>query len=174
MSDAIETATFGGGCFWCTEALFQTIPGVRRVTSGYAGGNTTGIPTYDQVCTGRTGHAEVIQVEFDPNVVSYNQLLDYFWRAHDPTTMNRQGADVGTQYRSIILFHNATQRHVAEQSRSAAQADFEIPITTEIAPLKAFYPAEKRHQDYFQRNPAAPYCMMVIRPKLSKFKADES
>jgi peptide-methionine (S)-S-oxide reductase len=174
MSNGIETATFGGGCFWCTEALFETVPGVRRVTSGYAGGKTTGMPTYEQVCTGRTGHAEVIQVEFDSNVVSYDKLLSYFWQAHDPTTMNRQGADVGTQYRSIILYHNATQRDLAEDSKRAAQSAFEMPITTEIASLNAFYPAEQRHQNYFQRNSAAPYCMMVIRPKLSKFKVRES
>ncbi len=168
MSDATEYATFGGGCFWCTEALFQTVPGVRNVTSGYAGG-TTEDPTYEQVCSGRTGHAEVIQIEFDPKVVKYEDLLDQFWRAHDPTTLNRQGADVGTQYRSIILYHDKTQRRLAEESKKAAQADFEMPITTEVAPLKVFFPAEERHQDYFQRNPGAPYCSIVIRPKLSKF-----
>ncbi len=168
MNDATESATFGGGCFWCTEALFQSVPGVLRVTSGFAGG-TTERPTYEQVCSGGTGHAEVIQVEFDPQVVKYEDLLKSFWRAHDPTTLNRQGADVGPEYRSIILYHDETQKRVAEESRRSAQADFAMPITTEVAPLKAFYPAEQRHQNYFRRNPAAPYCSIVIQPKLSKF-----
>ena len=168
MSDATEYATFGGGCFWCTEALFQTVPGVRTVTPGYAGGSWEN-PTYEQVCSGRTGHAEVIQVEFEPRVIGYENLLEYFWRAHDPTTLNRQGADSGTQYRSIVLYHDEAQRKIAQESKNAAQAAFEMPITTEIAPLKAFYPAEERHQNYFRRNPAAPYCVIVIQPKLTQF-----
>ena len=168
MNDAPEYATFGGGCFWCTEALFQTVPGVRGVTSGYAGG-TRENPTYEQVCSGCTGHAEVIQVEFEPRVLKYETLLEYFWRVHDPTTLDRQGADAGTQYRSIVLYHDETQKRLAHESKVAAQAAFKMAIVTEIAPLRAFYPAEERHQNYFRRNPTAPYCLIVIWPKLTKF-----
>jgi peptide-methionine (S)-S-oxide reductase len=167
----IEIATFGGGCFWCTEAVFQRIPGVKSVSSGYAGGYTTN-PTYQQVCTGTTGHAEVIQIEFNPQVVSYRKLLDCFWDAHDPTTLNRQGADVGTQYRSIVLYHNEAQKAAAEASRLEAQKKSRSPIVTEIAPLRQFYKAEADHQDYFNRNPDQPYCRLVIRPKVEKIEKE--
>ena len=162
------TATFGGGCFWCIEAVFQNLPGITKITSGYTGG-TTPRPTYDQVCTGRTGHAEVIQIVYDPAKVSYDQLLDLFWRAHDPTTLNRQGADHGTQYRSIILTSSAEQASAAEASKKKAQSQFSDPIVTEIKPLGAFYPAEAYHQDYYRQNKQRnPYCEAVIAPKLRK------
>lgn len=164
-------ATFGGGCFWCTEAVFETEPGVLSVTSGYAGGHTRN-PDYREVCTGETGHAEVIQIEYDPAVISYERLLEIFWKAHDPTTLNRQGADVGTQYRSIILYHDEAQRAAAEKSKQAAQAAFARPIVTEIVPLTTFYPAEEYHQDYFRKNPNAAYCRVVIAPKLHKLGRD--
>jgi peptide-methionine (S)-S-oxide reductase len=163
----LARATFGGGCFWCTEAVFETEPGVKSVVSGYAGGHVKD-PTYHQVCEGTTGHAEVIQIEFDPAVVAYERLLELFWEAHDPTTLNRQGADSGTQYRSIILWHDEAQRVAAEQSKAAAQAAFRDPIVTEIAPLGDFYAAERYHQDYFRNNPGAGYCRAVIAPKLKK------
>lgn len=162
-----ETATLGGGCFWCLEAVYKRTEGVREVTSGYAGGETPN-PTYEQVCTGQTGHAEVVQIEFDPNTISYAQILDLFWKAHDPTTLNRQGADVGPQYRSIILYSDERQKSEAEQSRERAQAGFSDPIVTEIKPLDTFYPAEQYHQDYFDKNPHAGYCRVVIQPKLQK------
>jgi len=164
-----ETATLGGGCFWCTEAEFQLLPGVKSVTSGFAGG-TTENPTYQEVCTGETGHAEVIQIEFDPKVVSYEKILDTFWEAHDPTTLNRQGNDSGTQYRSIILYHSEAQRVAAEKSKAEAQKHFKKPIVTEIVPLKKFYAAEAYHQNYFRTNPGNPYCRMVIQPKVEKFE----
>jgi peptide-methionine (S)-S-oxide reductase len=164
-----ETAVFGGGCFWCVEAVFQRIPGVRSITSGYAGGHTAN-PTYQQVCAGDTGHAEVARIEFDPKLVSYEKLLDYFWDAHDPTTLNRQGADEGTQYRSIILYTGEAQKAAAEKSKAAAQKRFQSPIVTEIVPLKQFYPAEDYHQNYFNRNPEAGYCRVVIRPKVEKIE----
>lgn len=160
-------ATFGGGCFWCTEAVFETEPGVTSVTSGYAGGHAKN-PTYHQVCGGTTGHAEVIQIDFDPAVVSFERLLEIFWEAHDPTTLNRQGADEGTQYRSIILWHDEAQRAAAEKSKAAAQGHFARPMVTEIAALGDFYPAESGHQDYFRNNGSAPYCRAVIAPKLKK------
>jgi len=165
----LETATLGGGCFWCTEALFQMLPGVKSVASGYAGG-TTESPTYKEVCTGRTGHAEVIQIEFDPAVVSYDKILQTFLDAHDPTTLNRQGADHGTQYRSIILYNSDTQKRAAEKSRTEAQKHFDRPIVTEIVPLKHFYKAEGYHQDYYRSNPDQPYCRAVILPKVEKFE----
>src|SRR5436309_15784567 len=152
MNDATnktEFATFGGGCFWCTEAIFQMLPGVKSVTSGFAGG-TKENPTYKEVCTGTTGHAEVIQVGYDPKVVSYEKLLDTFWEAHDPTTLNRQGHDSGTQYRSIILYSNEAQKAAAEKSKAAAQKHLSKPIVTEISPLKKFYKAEEYHQDYYR------------------------
>jgi peptide-methionine (S)-S-oxide reductase len=164
-----ELATFGGGCFWCTEAVFELLPGVKSVVSGYAGGKTAN-PTYDDICTGRTGHAEVIQIEFDPTVVTYERLVEVFFEAHDPTTLNRQGADVGTQYRSVIFFHNEVQEKAALAGKTAAQAHFDDPIVTEIGPLPKFYPAEKYHQDYFRNNPNQGYCSFVIRPKLNKLK----
>ena len=162
------TAVFGGGCFWCLEAVFQNLPGITQITSGYAGG-TTPHPSYDQVCTGRTGHAEVIRITYDPSKVTYDQLLDLFWRAHDPTTLNRQGADHGTQYRSIILTSSHEQAAAAEASLKKAQAQFPDKIVTEIAPLTVFYPAENYHQDYYRQNKAKnPYCEAVIAPKLQK------
>lgn len=164
---ATESAVIGGGCFWCVEAVFENEPGVFSVTSGYAGGETPD-PTYEQVCTGRTGHAEVVRIDFDPAITNYRKIIDLFWKAHDPTTLNRQGADVGTQYRSIILYDSEAQRATAEESQAAAQADFKAPIVTEIVPLKTFYPAEKYHQDFYANNPAHPYNQAVIRPKLEK------
>ncbi len=164
-----ETATLGGGCFWCTEAIFQMVPGVKSVASGYAGG-TTENPTYKQVCTGETGHAEVIQIEFDPAVVSYDKLLETFWEAHDPTTLNRQGHDTGTQYRSIILYNSEAQKVAAEKSKAEAQKRLGKPVVTEIVPLKKFYKAEGYHQDYYRANPNQPYCRFVIQPKVEKFE----
>lgn len=163
----IETATIGGGCFWCIEAVFKRQDGVESVTSGYAGG-TTENPSYEQVCTGTTGHAEVVQIEYDPDVMSYRQLLELFFRAHDPTTLNRQGADVGTQYRSVILYQNEEQRTVAEDVRDAVAEQLDQPVVTEIVPLGAFYEAEGYHQDYYDNNPSAGYCRVVIAPKLRK------
>jgi peptide-methionine (S)-S-oxide reductase len=168
-SNHTEFATLGGGCFWCTEALFKMLPGVKAVSSGFAGG-TTPNPTYKEVCGGKTGHAEVIQIEFDPKVVSYEKLLATFWEAHDPTTLNQQGADTGTQYRSIILYANEAQKLAAEKSKAAAQKHFAKPIVTEIVPLKAFYKAEDYHQDYYHLNPNQPYCRAVIQPKVEKFE----
>jgi peptide-methionine (S)-S-oxide reductase len=168
-SNQTEIATFGGGCFWCTEAIFQMVPGVKSVASGYAGGMKEN-PTYKEVCTGSTGHAEVIQVEFEPAKVSYDKLLSTFWDAHDPTTLNRQGADHGTQYRSIILYSSEAQKAAAEKSKAEAQKHFDQPIVTEIVPLTKFYKAEDYHQDYFRLNGHAPYCQAVIRPKVEKFE----
>lgn len=166
-----ELATFGGGCFWCTEAVFERLEGVESVTSGYAGGKTPN-PTYRDVCTGRTGHAEVIQITFDPEKISFDRLLEVFWLAHDPTTLNRQGADTGTQYRSIILYHSETQEKTAKESMARAQADFLQPIVTEIVPFTTLYPAEKYHQDYYRNNPGQGYCRMVIAPKLQKLQKE--
>lgn len=164
-----QLATFGGGCFWCVEAVYQRLDGVKSVASGYAGGKTAN-PTYEQVCSGLTGHAEVIQIEFDGAKISYEQLLAVFWQAHDPTTLNRQGADRGTQYRSVIFHHNDAQKVAAEKSKQAAQKQFRDPIVTEIVPFTKFYAAEKYHQDYFNRNRNAPYCSIVIRPKIEKLE----
>lgn len=164
----IELATLGGGCFWCTEALFENFGGVKSVVSGYAGGKLAH-PTYEQVCTGRTGHAEVVQIEFDPARVSYERLLEIFWEIHDPTTLNRQGADHGSQYRSIILYHDQAQKTAAEKSMAAAKAR-KGAIVTELAPLEKFYPAEDYHQDYYRTNPNKPYCALVINPKLQKLQ----
>ncbi len=171
MSDSTKTelATLGGGCFWCMEAVFQQIPGVISVTSGYSGGFTKN-PTYKEVCEGNTGHAEVIQIKFNPEKISYSQILDIFWKAHDPTSLNRQGADIGTQYRSIILYHNDEQRKIAEASRAKASKDFAKPIVTEIMPFTAFYKAEEYHQNFFKNNPEYGYCQAVIKPKLEKLK----
>jgi peptide-methionine (S)-S-oxide reductase len=165
----VETATLGGGCFWCTEAVFQRLPGVKTVTSGYAGG-TVPNPTYEQVCSGKTGHAEVIQIQFDPQVVSYNKILETFWDAHDPTTLNRQGPDSGTQYRSIILYNSEAQHAAAVASKAAAQKKIGKTVVTEIVPLKAFYKAENYHQDFFNLNPNQPYCRAIIQPKVEKFE----
>jgi peptide-methionine (S)-S-oxide reductase len=166
-----ELATFGGGCFWCLEAVFELVDGVKAVTSGYAGGRTES-PTYKQVCSGETGHAEVVQIEYDPARVSYERLLEILWMCHDPTTLNRQGNDVGTQYRSVILYHNAAQKEAAEKSKAAAAAGFSRPIVTEIVPLTRFWPAEGYHQDYFRRNPDQAYCQAVIAPKVKKVKKE--
>ncbi len=159
----------GGGCFWCLEAFFEMFKGVKSVVSGYSGGKVPN-PTYKQVCSGETGHAEVVQIEFDPSVISYEKLLEIFWEVHDPTTVNRQGADVGTQYRSIILYHDEAQKKAAEKSMARVAKKFKEPIVTEIVPLEIFHPAEEYHQDYFRRNPNAPYCMAVISPKLKKLQ----
>jgi peptide-methionine (S)-S-oxide reductase len=168
-SPKTDLATFGGGCFWCTEAVFEKFKGVKAVTSGYAGGQKPN-PTYREVCTGATGHAEVIQVEYEPAIISYDQLLEIFWEAHDPTTMNRQGGDEGTQYRSVIFYHNEAQKKAAEASKKLAAPHFASPIVTQIVPLTTFYPAEDYHQDYFRKNPYAPYCAHVISPKLQKLE----
>ena len=165
----LKVAIFAGGCFWCTEAVYQRIKGVEKVVSGYIGGTTLN-PTYQQICTGTTGHAEAIQVSFDPEVVSFDQLLDVFWIAHDPTTLNRQGADVGTQYRSAIFYVDDAQKEAAEKSMAAAnEADlYDAPIVTEISKASVFYPAEKYHQNYFNDNQRQGYCQIVIWPKLKK------
>lgn len=165
---ATERITFGGGCFWCLEAVFQRLKGVNKVVSGYAGGETPN-PTYQQVCEGTTGHAEVVQLEYDPAQVSFEKLLEVFWAAHDPTTLNRQGHDVGTQYRSIILFENDQQKAAAEKSIAGARKDFKDPIVTQVVKLEKFYTAEDSHQNYYNENSTRnPYCQMVIRPKLQK------
>lgn len=165
----IETATLGGGCFWCLEAVYEQLPGVLSVTSGYAGGHTVN-PTYHEVCSGDTGHAEVTQITFDPVKISYAQLLEVFWQAHDPTTRNRQGNDAGTQYRSIILYHDDAQKLTAEKSKLSAQKNFFKPIVTEIVPLTKFYSAEDYHQGYFDAHGHEPYCQLVIVPKLEKLE----
>jgi peptide-methionine (S)-S-oxide reductase len=164
-----EIATFGGGCFWCVEAVFERIDGVLSATSGYQGGASAS-PTYEEVCSGRSGHAEVVRIEFDPSKVKYCELLDLFWQAHDPTTRNQQGADVGTQYRSTILVHNDEQMREAEASKKALDESgtFDDPVVTEIVEAGAFYPAEDYHQDYYRQNRRAPYCQFVIQPKLEK------
>jgi len=167
-----ELATFGGGCFWCLEAVFERLPGVKSVASGFAGGHTAN-PAYEQVCTGDTGHAEVTQVEFDPAKISYEKLLDVFWQAHDPTTLNRQGADEGTQYRSIILYHGEAQKLAAEKSKAGAQKIFKHPIVTEIVPFVKFYQAGDYHQKYYDNNSKAPYCRVVIAPKLEKLEQEK-
>ena len=166
---ATEYATFGAGCFWCVEAVFERLPGVISVVSGYQGGETEK-PSYDQVCRGDTGHAEVVRVEYDPLRVSFDKLLEVFWDAHDPTQLNRQGADVGTQYRSVIFYHNEEQRTKAEAAKAAVSASgkFSRPVVTQITSADAFYEAEGYHQDYFRNNPSAPYSQYVIRDKLKK------
>ena len=164
-----ETATFGGGCFWCMEAIFQRVPGVIHSTSGYSGGHTTD-PTYEEVCAHGTGHAEVIQVQFDPSVISYQKLLGIFFESHDPTTLDRQGADVGDQYRSVIFYTSEEQHQAALKAKKAAQADYSDPIVTQIEPLKKFWRAEDYHQDYFNQHPGQGYCSFVIKPKISKLQ----
>lgn len=166
-----ELATFGSGCFWCTEAVYQKLNGVLKVTPGYSGG-TISNPTYSEVCTGTTGHAEVIQVEYDPEIIGYEELLEVFWSTHDPTTLNRQGNDVGTQYRSVIFYHNDHQKMLAEESKKAADesGEWKKSIVTEISPFDKFYPAEEYHLNYFESNSDQPYCALVIAPKLDKFK----
>jgi peptide-methionine (S)-S-oxide reductase len=168
---ASETATLGGGCFWCTEAVFRQLQGVTRVESGYAGGNTPR-PSYRDVCSGRTGHAEVVQVEFDPRVLSYRDVLELFFATHDPTTLNRQGADSGTQYRSIVLTHSPEQERVARDviADLDAQKIWREHIVTTVEPLTEFFPAESDHREYYERNPNQPYCQIVIDPKVAKFR----
>jgi len=168
---AAAYATLGGGCFWCMEAVFQRIEGIVSVESGYAGG-TVEHPTYEEVCTGTTGHAEVVQLGFDPEVIGYDEVLSVFFQAHDPTTLNRQGADVGTQYRSVIFYHDEGQREIARKVTEETQKGLGSPIVTEIAPFKAFYKAEDYHQNYYHRNTYAGYCRAVINPKLKKLKLD--
>lgn len=167
-----DTATFANGCFWCTEAIFEELNGVKEAISGYTGGQIKN-PTYKEVCTGRTGHAECLQIIYDPAVISFDELLEVFWKTHDPTSLNRQGADVGTQYRSGIFYHNDAQREKAQQYKDALNKSgaFENPIVTEITPFKEFFPAEDYHQQYFELNGNTnPYCSVVIKPKLEKFK----
>lgn len=166
-----DTATFGTGCFWCTEAVFQELKGVLKVTSGYSGGTVKG-PTYEEVCSGTTGHAECLQIIFDPKVISFDELLEVFWEAHDPTTLNRQGNDVGTQYRSVIFFHNAEQKNKAEEYKLKLDKSgaYNNPIVTEISPFNKFYAAEDYHQDYYRLHGSQPYCSFVIRPKVEKFE----
>lgn len=167
----LAVATLGGGCFWCLDAIYRDVQGVERVVSGYSGGHVAN-PTYEQVCGKRTGHAEVVQVWFNPSVISYDEILYIFWRIHDPTTLNRQGNDVGPQYRSIILYHDETQKAAAERTRAEAEAAavWPDPIVTEIVPFEIFYEAEGYHQDYFTNNPYQPYCVYVVDPKVRKFR----
>ena len=172
MSDKqLEVATLGGGCFWCLDAVYRDVAGVERVVSGYAGGHVPN-PTYEQVCGKRTGHAEVVQVWYDPAIIGYEDILTIFWRIHDPTTRDRQGNDVGPQYRSIILTHDEAQRAAAEKIRDQAVAEgvWRDPIVTEIVPFDTFYEAEEYHQDYFAQNPYQPYCVYVVDPKVRKFR----
>ncbi len=166
-----ETATLAGGCFWCLEAAFQDLKGVERVQSGYAGGRVAN-PSYEQVCTGTTGHAEVVQITFDPEMVSFDDLLHVFFTIHDPTTLNRQGVDVGSQYRSAIFYHTPDQKATAERVIAELQSEhvWDDPIVTELKPLEAFYPAEEYHRDYFRRNPTQGYCSAVIAPKVAKVR----
>ena len=167
----MKKATFGSGCFWCTEAVFQDLAEVASVVSGYAGGHIKN-PAYREVCEGRTGHAEVVQITYDPDVVSFDTLLEVFWKTHDPTTLNRQGNDVGTQYRSVIYYHDEEQKELAQQYKDKLNASgaFSSPIVTEISPMDVFYAAEAYHQNYFKNNPGQGYCSFVIRPKVDKFK----
>ncbi|MEM9671759.1 MAG: peptide-methionine (S)-S-oxide reductase MsrA [Bacteroidota bacterium] len=167
----MKQATFGSGCFWCTEAVFQDVMGVQSVVSGYTGGKISK-PTYREVCSGRTGHAEVVQITYDPEVISYDELLEIFWKTHDPTTLNRQGADVGTQYRSVVYYHDEEQKKLAEEYKQKLDESgaFASPIVTEISPSETFYPAEDYHQNYYKNNPEQGYCSFVIRPKVDKFK----
>lgn len=167
----METATLAGGCFWCLEAVYDELKGVTDVVSGYAGGHVTN-PTYKAVCDGTTGHAEVVQLQFDPSVISFSDILDVFFTIHDPTTLNRQGNDVGTQYRSAIYYHSPEQKAIAEQKIAELNREqlWANPIVTELTPIDKFYPAEDYHQEYFARNPLQGYCMVVIAPKVAKFR----
>lgn len=167
----MEIATFGSGCFWCSEAIFEQLKGVESAFSGYAGG-TTKNPSYKEVCTGETGHAEVIQITYNPEIISFTELLEVFWQTHDPTTLNRQGADVGTQYRSVIFYHNSEQKELAEKYKKKLDEAriYSKPIVTEISPFTVFYKAEYYHQDYYNNNKFQPYCSFTITPKLDKFK----
>ncbi|MCH8956634.1 peptide-methionine (S)-S-oxide reductase MsrA [candidate division KSB1 bacterium] len=175
MPNKLETITLGAGCFWCIEAVFQNLKGVQSVVSGYTGGQVEN-PTYEQICTGTTGHAEVAQIIFDPAVISFEDLLYVFWRTHDPTTLNRQGADLGTQYRSAIFYDSEEQKEIAEKSKAKTDASdlWPDPIVTEISQLDKFYNAEEYHQDYYKLNPNQPYCRLVIDPKIRKLKKEFS
>jgi len=172
MTKGLQTATFAGGCFWCLEAVFERLEGVERVVSGYTGGSVAN-PSYRDVCTGRTGHAEVIQVHFDPDIVTYGELLELFFAFHDPTTLNRQGPDAGTQYRSAVFYHSPEQKSEAERVIAALTQEkvFDRPIVTQVAPLDAFYPAEDYHQGYYRQNADQPYCQAMIAPKVAKLRA---
>ncbi len=167
----LALATFGSGCFWCTEAIFQRLEGVNKIVSGYAGGKVKN-PTYKEVCSGLTGHAEIIQLTYDPKVIMFEELLEVFWQTHDPTTLNRQGADVGTQYRSVVFYHTDEQKQLAETYKKKLNDSgaFDNPVVTEISPLTEYYPAEEYHQNYYNLNGSAPYCAYVIQPKIDKFK----
>lgn len=170
MAKNMELATLGGGCFWCTEAVFQEIKGVEKVVSGYSGGNAPGHPTYREICSGLTGHAEVIQITYDSNVITYQEILVIFMTTHDPTTLNRQGADKGTQYRSVIFYHDDNQKEIAENVLKEVAPYYEDVIVTEISPLVIFYEAEDYHQDYYRNNQTQGYCSFVITPKLTKLR----
>lgn len=167
----LETATFANGCFWCTEAVFQQLKGVEKVISGYSGGHVEN-PTYEEVCNKNTGHAECLQIEYNPSEISFDELLEVFWETHDPTTLNRQGNDVGPQYRSVIFYHNEEQKEKAEKYKAALNASsvFDAPVVTAIEPFAIFYPAEDYHKNYYQNNTSQPYCYYVIKPKMEKLK----
>jgi peptide-methionine (S)-S-oxide reductase len=169
MNDKTEIATLANGCFWCTEAIFRRLKGVKSVLPGYSGGIEDN-PSYEEVCTGKTGHTESIQIEFDPEVIPFEKILDIFWHTHDPTTLNRQGNDVGTQYRSAIFYHDERQKEIAEKSKKEIEQEavYKDPIVTEITPFKLFYPAESYHKDYYEKHQDAPYCNFVIDPKIHK------
>ena len=173
MSDTntFEIASFGNGCFWCTEAIFQQLEGVIKVVSGYSGGHIDN-PTYKQVCNGTTGHAECLNITYDPSKISFDELLEVFWKTHDPTTLNRQGNDVGTQYRSVIFYHNEEQKAKAEKYKAELDKSgaYASPIVTTLEPFVKFYPAEDYHQNYFNENGSAPYCQLIVRPKVEKFE----
>ena len=171
--EKLESVTLGGGCFWCLETVFSRLKGVKSVTPGYAGGNSQN-PTYEQVCTGETGHAEVVKIDYDPNKISYETLIDWFWRCHDPTTLNRQGGDIGTQYRSVVFYQNEVQKAAAQQAKKDADMSgmYEDQIVTEISALLEFFPAEDYHFDYYNKNPNAGYCSYIIRPKLAKLNLE--
>jgi len=173
VSGNLKMATLGAGCFWCVEAIFENLEGVHKVESGYAGGDVEN-PTYEAVCSGITGHAEVTRITFDPTVISFAEILDVFFKTHDPTTLNKQGADVGTQYRSAIFYHDEEQKQTALESKKAAADLWDNLIVTEITELQNYYPAENYHQNYFEYNPNQPYCRFVINPKITKFKKEHS
>ncbi len=166
----LEIVTIGGGCFWCIEAIFNQIEGVEKVVAGYMGGTVPGTPTYREVCSGLTGHAEVVQATFNPEIISYEELLVMFMTSHDPTTLNRQGADVGTQYRSVIFYHTETQKHIATEVLKTIATYYEHPIVTEVSAASTFHPAETYHQNYYENNKEQMYCTAVISPKLAKLK----
>ena len=171
MGNGLEKATLGGGCFWCTEAVYKNLKGVKEVWPGYSGG-TVKNPSYEEVCTGNTGHAEVVQITYDPGVIPFSKILEVFFMTHDPTTLNRQGADAGTQYRSAVFFHNSEQKATARRiiERFEAEKVYDTPIVTEVTPFEAFYKAEDYHKNYFERNKNQPYCRFVVAPKVEKFK----